>query len=436
MAIIIPVGLNEADPDASCCMECCKVGCCACAVSGCLDVDILTWSDVGPSGDLVTSSCASGGGLSFTMCPRLDICGCKQPVCNFSEWNTNCFDKTYCYEGIHGDLTPGQSSPYPSGLCTGGSSGDPDDYPQMWGFSGTVCGSCTSCGEPAYDAENCGGACIWAAYCCPAASDGSDGKPLVYGISSPAFAWGSYPCYDIPPICPSGSSGGSGYGCDTTRENRQVACSPCATRLTNRCVPYNCPYNRSGPGIFGTSPSAVCGWTDCCDGFLPIQNIEGCGCTEPEWHLYPTGSTDGCQNAGWPATSPCQLYNNLGAAGWPMMYEELGNWPDTCFTFVSGQCSIPPIGQKFIAVYEGWMANYHCDCQTRMCCDYGFDVDYECDANPSLSPCWMSGSPGGTGTISVDCDAYSCLRTDHSIPGQAADPYSQDIYARIIITES
>ena len=455
MAIIIPVGLNEADPSGSCCIECCKDSCCACGVTGCLDVDILVWSDVGPSGDLVTSSCASGGGLSFTMCPRLDLCACTLPTIQgrsapvtityggrpsggwmyTQPWSPY---PDYCYNTTPGDHSAGGSAPggfpYPSGMCaatnlpvyqcepglatmgcrevsfssrvangyiagTGNYSGSiMDDYPQMWGFSGKVCETCTSCGPPAYDSASCGGACIWATYCC---STGANND-----LDNMTFSWGGWDCYEYGPTCPSGDSGGntSGNPCDVAIPNVWSPCSPCATRETNQCVPNSCRHNQQR-GMFGHDQYSVCGYSDCCNPYTwpggpytPPHTPDFRGCPCP-WPFYPDSySTIGCLPYGWTQPNPCQISLITPAETSAYMDRTFGMWPDTCFSFISGQCSIPSIGQKFIAVYDATMLDYDCDCQTHMCCDEIYTVEYGCDASTGWPyGCWGERHSGRNG---------------------------------------
>ena len=504
MTIIIPIGLNTGSPEESCCIECCKVGCCACAVTGSIDVDVLVWSDVGPSGDLVTSSCASGGGLSFTMDRRIDLCGCVIPY-NGAEKIAAIGSPTTppgfrtpapglsspeaCFSAgspVYGP-TPGLSPPYPSGMCgtsdqqvweclagggilgcrdggggtlskgfiegNGNYSGSiMDDYPQMWGFSGKVCETCTSCGPEAYDSASCDGACIWVTYCCPTGEASWMGGEK--SISTPTLSWGGYDCYNYSPTCPSGNSGPySGNPCDVARPDVSSPCSPCATRIAEQCVPTYCRANmgRAAGMVMNKDQYSVCGYIDCCNPYIyaghPEPNFDGCPCP---WPQYPADSIDswggtGCTPALWDHPNPCSygtISGGFAVGGETSAYIErrMGSWPDTCFTFVSGQCANPSINQKFIAVYEATMTDYDCDCQTHMCCDESLVVNYACDPRPSgyfpPGSCYAHGMPGGTGTFTVDCGSYQCAPSGPYGAQDMYGAYLQTIYVKLILTEA
>ena len=502
MTIIIPIGLNTGSPEESCCIECCKVGCCACGVTGSIDVDVLVWSDVGPSGDLVTSSCASGGGLSFTMDPRIDLCGCVIPY-NGAEKIAAIGSPTtppgfrtpapglsspdVCYSPAVGGATPGLSPPYPSGMCgtsqqqvweclagggilgcrdggggtlskgfiegNGNYSGSiMDDYPQMWGFSGKVCETCTSCGPEAYDSASRDGACIWMTYCCS-----TGGAMGAKSISTPTLSWGGWDCYDYSPTCPSGGAGGwpaeSGRACTQPRSQVASPCSPCATRVAGQCVPTYCRANmgRAAGMVMNKDQYAVCGYIDCCNPYVyaghPEPVFDGCPCPWPQYPYDDVASWGGtgCTPAGWDHPNPCTVGTcgvdcYVGGETSSYIERRMGSWPDTCFTFVSVQCADPSINQKFIAVYEATMTDYDCDCQTHMCCDESLVVNYACDPRPSgyfpPGSCYAHGMPGGTGTFTVDCGSYQCAPSGPYGAQDMYGAYLQTIYVKLILTEA
>ena len=79
------------------------------------------------------------------------------------------------------------------------------------------------------------------------------------------------------------------------------------------------------------------------------------------------------------------------------------------------------------------MKDYDCDCQTHLCCDEEFVVEYACGPNDDGFGCWQSGSAGGTGSFVVDCGAYQC---GSMLMPNMYGAYAQDIYVKVILTEA
>jgi hypothetical protein len=249
----------------------CSPGCCKCPPSGDVCFDILDCQAYYLFENTVThvqnwapiDSCCTG--MSFTLTHALGY-----SLCNEEGHNPGLPDDD-------GDtcLTTGTGAGMPTGIGTG-------ELPELWGFSGTVCGDCSGGAprpdnlpwsggwdEPSWKSEECDGMCLKASLCCcvsPFGTGTGGGSPppgqgnrcaggatlgernsnCACGVSCYKFTMAPFDCHKIPNsvLCPPATGD---YYCGP--EYTMSACSPCsflespmASSVHPEILPPYCPY--------------------------------------------------------------------------------------------------------------------------------------------------------------------------------------------------
>ena len=190
----VPIGAN---------IDSCYCNCCACVPTEPLCFEMINCRIQGGGG---------GGGGSPCMCDDFSFTMDKSPA--------------MCYYHTDGELNPGGA------LCTVCLAEYQDQptgaYIEAWGFSGTVCGDCTT-SSPPMSGSDCDGMCITASLCCCKTGIQVTGLPLGF----------DHPCPQLHPNGPCATEGDgivTGAGplpCSShcfwfEIEPCSVPCSPCA----------------------------------------------------------------------------------------------------------------------------------------------------------------------------------------------------------------
>jgi len=323
----------------------CSAGCCKCPPSGNVCFDILECQAYYLSGNPDTemdnwypiASCCDE--MSFTMTHALGYSLCNEEGHNPGVPDS---DGETC-------LTTGTGAGQPTGTGTG-------ELPELWGFSGTVCGDCTTgpprsvdddvfngWDDPHWREEECEGMCLKASLCCCVAPFGT-GSPAgqgnrcaggaaiaektsscACGITCYKFTMESFDCYNHPYslVCPPQTVNPSNPDDDGTFPSK---CSPCAFL--------------EGPtvsGIIGDLP--------------PLPAYTGC-----EWSCGSYANETGAAAGHWSIWDSCKPDIARGGGG-----GECGVIPYTGVSSCSGTCPDATGGSTFMVLVEG-VYESQCDC--------------------------------------------------------------------------
>ena len=314
----------------------CTTNCCKCPSTGNLTFDIFDCQayiygedDDGMEIWVPVDSCCTG--MSFPLSHDLGY-----TICSMTGHVPGGLD-----EGGTGCLTTGEA-PLPTGTGI-------DVFPELWGFTGTVCGDCTTIDartspedplsgweNPHFSTDECGGMCVRASLCCcpaPNSGNGRCGAGGAAGTRNPKcecaspcykFTMAPFECHDIDSgvICP-GASG-----------TFKSVCSPCSFLEMPTVT-----------GVFGGPP--------------PDPEITGC-MWDCDAYANATGSTMGS----WDVWASCEPQVATS--------RQCGVRPYTGTGGCSGQC--PGSGsssKKFMLLVDG-VYQSQCDCATgefRTMCD-------------------------------------------------------------------
>ena len=316
----------------------CSPGCCKCPPTGNICFDILDCqayylaenpSTLEDNWYPVASCCT---GMSFTLTHDLGYLLCNEP------------GHTPSTVDVDGDscLTTGTGSGMPTGTGTG-------SLPELWGFSGTVCGDCTTGSgrpdnptseidvmsgweKPWFYKEECDGMCLKASLCCCVSpfGDGIAGQgnrcaggatqqerttSCACGISCYKFTMEPFDCHTIPytVLCPVQTG--------TFKSN----CSPCSYLQTPTVT-----------GVFG-SPG--------------IDEYSGCS-----WSCEEYANDTGSAAGNWRTWSACEPAIARGKV-------PCGVYPYTGGSACSGVCPNESGTTSFMALVEG-VYESQCDCAT------------------------------------------------------------------------
>ena len=285
----------------NCCICCgeCYCNCCACPAGSCMQFSTVRCEVTSAATDSV---CCEG--LEFTMTKRPDEC--------WAHSNGGQCSPNYCLMDRKGDSTV---------------------WPDMWGYSGTVCTSCTT-DSPPMEQSNCEGACITASLCC-CRTGNPDGTCAVSATCSQP----TLPAIAETPECAMDCFYFEmrGYNCYATGcgPGTDMSCSCCARRNKPDCG--DCTFTWSEDDLTWGEDADNCNTTTC-----PATE-----CQEP-----PRGG----EYDGEVVTTGCT--DDIYAVHY-------GSFDGGCGKPISGQCKVaaasPP--KLFMLMVEG---DYilDCDCQT------------------------------------------------------------------------
>ena len=237
---------------------------------------------------------------------------------------------------------------YNGGECTYGCSmdrkGDSTVWPEMWGYSGTVCTTCTTTSPP-MEQSNCEGACITASLCC-CKTGNVDIAGNLDGTCDPVPLRPCPQSVDYPPVSTIECDMDCfyfemrGYNCYATGcgPGTDMSCSCCARRNKPDCGDCTYTWDEFGGAIWNED-------ADNCD----VSTCPATECQEPprgglyDGEVVTTGCTD-------------DIYA-----------VHYGSFDGGCAQPTSGQCksagSSPP--KLFILMVEGEYT-LDCDCQTGL----------------------------------------------------------------------
>lgn len=365
------IGCDECNCCAPQGMQPCTEGCCKCPPTGNICFDLLDCQAYYLKENPVTlidnwypmDSCCTGMD-SFTMTHELGYEICSLPG---HAPSTTDFDGSTC-------LSTGTGAGQPSGTGVG-------SLPELWGFSGTVCGGCTTgpsrdpgadpesgWHDPHWKEESCGGMCLKASLCCCSSPfsggsgfgpPGGQGSRCAQGASLPGrtgscecgvtcykFTMAPWDCYELPNtiLCP--PAYGSEWAPPGTRSGDYFmsACSPCS---------------------FLESPMASAVY----ENMLPLYSYTGCEFDCDTASQFNHGSTQG----GWQVWSSCEpgIAKGGGSGGCGVHPYDFAHDCDATCPNSSGT-------KSFMALVEG-VYESQCDCATGV-------FNLMCGPEPTPSP--------------------------------------------------
>lgn len=333
----------------SCGCNCCAVedslpcteGCCKCPTTGSLSFDILDCQAYhvvtnpidGMDNWAPIDSCCDQMSFSLTKSLGYEMC-------------TTSGHQPSTIDGADGSscLTTGTGAGQPSGTGTG-------ILPELWGFSGTVCGDCETV-EPrtglhldphsgwstgTFAAKQCEGMCVRASLCC------------CVSPTSGASIGGGARC---------------GGGANLPGRNKNCRCAVGCYKFTME--PFDChdiDYSVICPPRTGTFKSACspCSYlqgpvrTGIVGGLPPLPSYTGC-----EWDCDTSANQTGSTAGGWEIYAGCPPQVARGA-------RQCGVYPHTGSALCSGQCPTTGAGGQFgkemMLIVDG-IYRSQCDCAT------------------------------------------------------------------------
>ena len=323
----------------------CTDGCCKCPPTGDICFDLLDCQAYYLFENPVTmtnnwtpvDSCCTG--MSFTLTHELGYALCTEQGHSPSTSDP----------GGNTCLTTGTGPGMPTGTGV-------DALPELWGFSGTVCGDCTSgpprvggasptggWGEGHWRQEDCDGMCLKASLCCcPSPFSGGEGfgppggagGRCAQGASLPGrtgscecgvtcykFTMAPFDCYTFPNslLCDPAVGG----NCSPTFDS---ACSPCAFL--------------EGPAVSAVYP----------DNLPPECPYTGC-----EWDCNTVATVTGANMGGW-IVGECEPGIAKGMDG-----DTCGVYPYDEASACDATCPNSSGSKTFMALVEG-VYESQCDC--------------------------------------------------------------------------
>ena len=323
----------------------CSPGCCKCPPSGDVCFDILDCQAYYLFEDPATlqdnwapvDSCCTG--MSFTLTHALGYPMCIEP--GHAPSTVDPGDGSTC-------LSTGTGPGMPTGTGTG-------ELPELWGFSGTVCGDCTTGpSRPAgmnpmegwsppdayWRAEDCGGMCLKASLCCckaPYSGGSSIGQgnrcaggaalperssDCACGVTCYKFTMAPFDCHELPKTLLCDVALGDEY---CQGETFMSACSPCSFL--------------EGPSASSVHPEIL----------PPLCPYTGC-----DWNCGMFADTTGASMGIWNVWDSCPPAIARGT-------DECGVIPYTGSSSCSGSCPNSSGSRNFMVLVEG-VYESQCDC--------------------------------------------------------------------------